>query len=108
MSEQYADPAPQAPVQPSLPGMEPTKHSIMVINESGQADTFTDMKALREASLPDGTYEVWRFGGTFKVEAVPARARVKFESAVRRPRDPSKPKAPRKPRKAKKEATSGA
>lgn len=96
MNEQYSDVA----TQPALPGMEPAaQHKVMIVNEHGVQDTFADMKALKEAELTPGKYEVWRFGGNFTVEVVPARARTRFESAVKRPH--SGPKKPRKARKAK-------
>ena len=97
------------PTQPYLPGIEPAyvgdqatteampKSAVMVIRDGAPAEVFPDMKALKEADLVAGEYEVWRYGGQFTVEEVPARVRTSFKSAISRPH-----KAERKPRKAKK------
>jgi len=91
--------------QISFAGTEPTKqHAIMVIGPSGTPETFADMKALKDTNLVPGNYEVWRFGGTFAVEEVPARQRVSFQSAIKRPH--TEPRKPRKPRKGKSDGAS--
>lgn len=93
--------------QPYLPasGMAPDvgpipKSAVMVLAaDGGTTETFPDMKALKEADLPAGSYELWRFGGTFTVEALPARVRTRFQSAHSKPRGEKSPRKPkRKPK----------
>ena len=91
------------PTQPYLPGIEPAyvgdqatteampKSAVMVIRDGAPAEVFPDMKALKEADLVAGEYEVWRYGGQFTVEEVPARVRTSFKSAISRPHKTDKP-----------------
>ena len=66
--------------------MADERDHVMVIDDSGASETFKSMDDLKGASLKPGIYEVWRFGGMFTVEELPARSRVKFESAAKRQR----------------------
>jgi len=84
--------------QMELPGTEigtnryaPPNPKILVMRAGEEMhEAFQSMEDLRASDLKPGQYELWRFGGTFTVEEVPARTRTSFQSAITR--------APRKPR----------